>query len=218
MTGYLVYIESKGEPVSDEGPVAHIPALPGASARGKTIAEAKENIRQAVEDYCRLLREAGEPVPRVNEGIRLEFEETNNTTFHTDFNAIGVDEMDMLLRWMSISRQELVDLVKDLPEETLQWQADEDSPSIHDFLYNIAEADLWFTDRLRQWPESALYRLAAARGVALERLHALDQSDWSKITLYGGEKWTPRKVIRRMLEYEREHIQQIKKLLAAQEK
>ena len=123
----------------------------------------------------------------------------------------------MLLRWMSLSRQELVDLVKDLPEETLEWQPEDGSRSIHAMLYDIAEADLWFTDRLRQWPEAALYRLAAARGVALERLRALNESDWSRITLYDGEKWTPRKVIRRMLEYEREHIQQIKAVLAAKE-
>ncbi|HRV94413.1 MAG TPA: type II toxin-antitoxin system HicB family antitoxin [Anaerolineae bacterium] len=217
MAEYLVYIETKGDPVSEKGPVAHIPALPGAAARGKTIAEAKENIRQAVEAYCRLLREAGEPTPRVGAGIRLEFQETDATTFHTDFSAIGVDEMDMLLRWMSLSRQELVDLVKDLPEETLEWQPEDGSRSIHAMLYDIAEADLWFTDRLRQWPEAALYRLAAARGVALERLRALNESDWSRITLYDGEKWTPRKVIRRMLEYEREHIQQIKAVLAAKE-
>ena len=142
MAEYLVYIETKGDPVSEKGPVAHIPALPGAAARGKTIAEAKENIRQAVEAYCRLLREAGEPTPRVGAGIRLEFQETDATTFHTDFSAIGVDEMDMLLRWMSLSRQELVDLVKDLPEETLEWQPEDGSRSIHAMLYDIAEADL----------------------------------------------------------------------------
>lgn len=215
MTEYLVYLESKGDPVSPEGPVAHVPALPGASARGKTIEEAKKNVRQAIEAYVRLLRDSGEPAPRVSDGIHLEFQETDKTTFHNDYAALSSDEMDMLLRWLAISRQELVDLVKGLPEETLSWQPDGQSSSIHDMLCEIAEADLWYTDRLHQWPEAALFRLAAARGVALDRLRTLDKSDWARITVYDAEKWTPRKVIRRMLEYERERIQQIKELLAA---
>ncbi|HMQ53860.1 MAG TPA: type II toxin-antitoxin system HicB family antitoxin [Anaerolineae bacterium] len=215
MTEYLVYIESMGDPVSPEGPVAHVPALPGASARGKTIEEAKQNVRQAIEAYVRLLRDSGEPAPRVSDGIHLEFQETDKTTFHNDYTPLSTDEMEMLLRWLSISRQELVDLVRDLPEETLSWQPEGQSSSIHDMLCEIAEADLWYTDRLHQWPESALFRLAAARGVALERLRTLDKSDWGRITVHDAEKWTPRKVMRRMLEYERERVEQIKALLAA---
>lgn len=215
MTEYLVYIETGGDPITSKGPVAHVPALPGASVRGETIEEAKEKVRDAIEAYLRLLREAGEPVPRVGAGIHLEFEETEATTFHTDYSVMGDDELDMLLRWLSISRQELVDLVKDLPEEALDWKLDDSTLSIHDILYRIAEADLWYTDRLKKWPESALYRLAAARGVALERLRALPKDKWAEITVYGSEKWTSRKVIRRMLEYERENIHQIKALIAA---
>jgi len=217
MTEYLVYIESSGDPITAKGPVAHVPALPGASVRGETIEEAKEKVREAIESYLHLLREAGEPVPRVGGGIHLTFEETEKTTFHTDYSALGAEEIDMLLRWLSISRQELVDLLKGLSEEALDWQPDDNTPSIHDVLYRIAEADLWYTDRLKQWPESALFRLAAARGVALERLRALPKDKWTEITVYGSEKWTPRKVIRRMLEYERENIHQIKTLLAARE-
>ena len=215
MTEYLVYIESSGDPITAKSPVAHVPALPGASVRGETIEEAKEKVREAIESYLHLLREAGEPVPRVSGGIHLTFEETEKTTFHTDYSALGADEIDMLLRWLAISREELVELVKGLPEEALDWQPDDSTPSIHDILFRIAEADLWYTDRLKQWPETALFRLAAARGVALERLRALPKDKWAEITVYGSEKWTPRKVIRRMLEFERENIHQIKTLLAA---
>ena len=57
---------------------------------------------------------------------------------------------------------------------------------------------------------------AAARGVALERLRALTEAERAKITLYEGEEWTPRKIMRRMLEYERECLDQIRALLAVQ--
>lgn len=217
MTKYLVYIETKGDSTEQEGAVAHVPALPGASAQGKTVEEAKENIRAAIEEYLRLLRAVGEPVPRVSEGIHLEFEAVDTPTFLTDYDALRPNEMETLFRWMAISRQELMDLVKDLPEETLTWQKDEDTPSIHQILCHLAEADLWYTDRLKQWPEAPLFRLAAARGVALERLRELSETKRASITTYEGEDWTPRKVVRRMLEHEREHIHQIKAIIAAKE-
>ena len=215
MAKYLVYIETIGDPITVKGPVAHVPALPGASARGKTIEEAKENIRVAVEEYLSLLRDVGEQVPKASEDIHLEFEEVDGTTFLTDYDALRPNEMETLFRWMAVSRQELMDLVKSLPGEALEWTPEDDTPSIREILCHIAESDLWYTDRLKQWPEAPLYRLAATRGVALARLRALSEEDRSRVTVHEGEEWTPRKVVRRMLEHEREHITQLRQLLEA---
>ena len=215
MTKYLVYIESVGDPMTGKGPAAHVPKLPGASARGASLEEAKEKIHSAIAEYLTLLRDVGEPVPRASEGIELEFEEVDQTTFPTDYDRLTPNELEMLFRWMAISRQELVDLVKNLDEDDLDWKKDNDTPSIRDHLCHISEADLWYTDRLRRWPEATLFRLAATRGVALERLRALNEEHLNNFTIYDGKKWTPRKIIRRMLEHEREQIQQIQTLLAA---
>ncbi len=214
MAKYLVYIETKGDPNTKPGPVAHVPSLPGATARGKTIAEAKANIRQAVSDYLRLLRDVGEPVARVSEGVSFEFEEVDGSTFPTDFDPLHPNELEALLRWMAISRQELVDLVRDLPEDALMWKTADDDRTIRDILYHLAEADVWYTDRLKQWPEAPMFRLAAARSVALERLRGAIESEQVGVTVHDGEEWTPRKIVRRMLEHEREHIQQIRAMLA----
>jgi predicted RNase H-like HicB family nuclease/uncharacterized damage-inducible protein DinB len=212
MAKYLVYIETVGDPITVKGPVAHVPALPGASARGKTVEEARQNIRAAVEEYLSLLRDVGEPVPKASEDIHLEFEEVNTTTFLTDYDAIHPNEMETLFRWMAVSRQELMDLVKSLPEGASAWKSDDDTLSIRDVLCHMAESDLWYTDRLKQWPEAPLFRLAATRGVALERLRALSDEERVRVTKHEGEEWTPRKVIRRMLEHEREHIAQLRNL------
>ena len=48
---------------------------------------------------------------------------------------------------------------------------------------------------------------------ALERLRALAESDLGRVTYHQGEEWTPRKVVRRMLEHEREHIAQLRQLI-----
>ncbi len=213
MAKYLVYIETIGDPITVKGPVAHVPALPGASARGKTVEEAKEAIRAAVDEYLSLLRDVGEPVPKASEDIHLEFEEVNATTFLTDYDALRPNEMDTLFRWMAISRQELMDLIKNLPEDAFKWKPGGDTQSIGDIICHMAESDLWYTERLKQWPEVPLFRLAATRSVALERLRALSEVDRAKVTVYEGHEWTPRKVMRRMLEHEREHIAQLRKLV-----
>jgi predicted RNase H-like HicB family nuclease/uncharacterized damage-inducible protein DinB len=217
MTEYLVYIETKGDPITAKGPVAHVPALPGALARGQTVAEAKEKIRAAIETYLTLLRDVGEPVSKADDDIHLEFEEVDSTTFLTDYDALRPNEMETLFRWLAISRQELMDLVKGLPAEAFDWKLDDDMSSIREILCHVAEADLWYTDRLKRWPEAPLFRLAAARGVALERLRALTETERAGITVYEGEEWTPRKIMRRMLEHERGGIDQIRALLTARQ-
>ena len=215
MPKYLVYIETVGDMINQRGPLAHVPALPGAAARGKTVEEAKENIHAAIVEYLQLLRNVGEPVPRASEGIHLDFEVVDRTTFLTDYDTLRPNEMETLLRWMAISRQELMDLVKRLPEEALNWTPEGETRPLREILNHIAEADLRYTDRLKQWPEAPLYRLGATRGVALERLRALTEAERASVTIHDGEEWTPRKVIRRMLEHEREYIAQLTHWLEA---
>ncbi len=212
MAKYLVYIETVGDPITIKGPVAHVPALPGASARGETTQQARENIRNAIEEYLTLLRDVGEQVPKASEDVHLEFEEVDSSTFLTDYDILHPNEMETLFRWMAISRQELMDLVKSIPEEAFEWESGDDTPSIRDILCHVAESDLWYTDRLKQWPEAPLFRLAATRGVALERLRALSDEELGRVTVHEGQEWTPRKAVRRMLEHEREHIAQLRQL------
>lgn len=215
MAKYLVYVESVGDPITVKGPVAHVPALPGAAARGKTVEEAKQNIRAAILEYLSLLHDVGEPVPRITADIHLEFQEVDTTTFLTDYDALHSNEMETLFRWMAISRQQLMDMVKSLPEDAWNWEPGDGTPSIRNILCHMAESDLWYTDRLKQWPEAPLFRLAATRGVALERLRALSEAELGRVTIHEGDEWTPRKVMRRMLEHEREHIAQLRQLVEA---
>lgn len=48
----------------DEGYSAYSPTLPGCFSNGKTIEEAKRNIREAVEQHIASLRARGLPIPR----------------------------------------------------------------------------------------------------------------------------------------------------------
>ncbi|RME47289.1 MAG: type II toxin-antitoxin system HicB family antitoxin [Caldilineae bacterium] len=214
MARYVVYVEVNDETLADGGPLAHVPALPGATARGKTVQEAVENLRAALTDYLRLLRDAGEDVPRAGEGLELKVEETKSDTLVTDYDHINAPEVEKLIEWLSLSRQELVNTLKGLPPEAWDWKPDGESWTLADIVNHIANADLYYTDRLTPWPEAPLLRLAATRGVALERLRSLSDEERNRVIVFNKSRWTARKVIRRMLEHEREHLTQIRELIA----
>jgi predicted RNase H-like HicB family nuclease len=54
---YAVALEQDGEYV------ASVPALPGCVSQGNAHAEALANIREAIELYVEVRRDAGDPVP-----------------------------------------------------------------------------------------------------------------------------------------------------------
>ena len=56
---YRVYLEQDEDGMF----VATCPALPGCVSQGRTRAEARENIREAIEGYVKSLRKHGDPVP-----------------------------------------------------------------------------------------------------------------------------------------------------------
>jgi predicted RNase H-like HicB family nuclease len=42
---------------------AYVPDLPGCMTTGKTIEDAEDNIREAIEGHLKTLREFGDPIP-----------------------------------------------------------------------------------------------------------------------------------------------------------
>lgn len=60
---FQVVIEKE---VEDEGYSAYAPNVPGCFSNGKTIEEAKQNIRQAIEQHLASLVAHGQPIPRTH--------------------------------------------------------------------------------------------------------------------------------------------------------
>lgn len=54
--------------LEDEGYSAYSPTLPGCFSNGRTIEEAKRNIREAIQQHLEILLQQGEPVPQ-HEGL-----------------------------------------------------------------------------------------------------------------------------------------------------
>jgi predicted RNase H-like HicB family nuclease len=66
---FSIVIEKEEE---DEGYLAHSPTLPGCCSNGKTIEEARRNIREAVRQHVTSLLAHGQPVPQNEKLVHVE--------------------------------------------------------------------------------------------------------------------------------------------------
>jgi predicted RNase H-like HicB family nuclease len=71
MSYYTFAIVIEKEP-EDEGYLAYSPNLPGCLSNGKTIEEAKRNIRQAIEQHVESLLAHGQPIPQNERLVHVE--------------------------------------------------------------------------------------------------------------------------------------------------
>lgn len=71
MQFYTFEIVVEKEP-EDEGYVAYSPTLPGCFSSGKTIEEARRNIREAVQQHIESLLAHGQPVPQNENLVHVE--------------------------------------------------------------------------------------------------------------------------------------------------
>jgi predicted RNase H-like HicB family nuclease len=66
---FEIVIEKETE---DEGYSAYSPTLPGCFSNGKTIEEAKKNIREAVQQHVASLIDLAQPIPQMVNVVHVE--------------------------------------------------------------------------------------------------------------------------------------------------
>jgi predicted RNase H-like HicB family nuclease len=66
---FSVVIEKEQE---DEGYYAYSPTLPGCTSNGKTIEEARRNIREAIELHLEALADHKQPIPQNDSIVHVE--------------------------------------------------------------------------------------------------------------------------------------------------
>ncbi len=71
MRFYTFEIVIEKEP-EDVGYAAYSPTLPGCFSNGKTIEEAKRNIREAIQQHVEALLAHGQPVPQNDRIVHVE--------------------------------------------------------------------------------------------------------------------------------------------------
>lgn len=229
MTCYPVCLE-----IADDGRcLAHVLELVGCTVRAPTQHEALRQLPAVIRDYHAWLRHHGEPAPPTDEPIEIRVAGKSTgfgpfdpgdaaALFPPDREPVTPDEMEDHFRLMAHARADLLALVQVLPDDLLAWQPDPHSFSIRRLLRHIGNAEEWYVSRLVPPETLPLFEfLEMERRTAVARLRQLTQEERAGVfhpahwTDHPEEAWTARKVLRRLLEHEREHTAQIREMLAA---
>ena len=225
MCTYALYLESGPR---QQRTMAHVLGLLGCIAKGPTAEVALAAVPDAIRAYLRFL--ARHDV-EVEEHPRIEVRVVEHVTvgqwlgngdpalvFGPDRAPLTDSEMEEYVRRLEWSRAEIVALVRRLstPELTALPPG---RRSIRAMLEHLMESEHFYVCTLgrveglpaagsivqkRQGP--LLQWMACVRERELARLRALSPAERERPVVRWGQTWTARKVLRRMLEHEWEHL------------
>jgi predicted RNase H-like HicB family nuclease/uncharacterized damage-inducible protein DinB len=210
--------------------MAHVPELIGCFAVGSTREETLERLRGAISEYLAWLAGHGEaPVPSAeSEEVEIEVVEEASAPgsyprkpgepvafFAADQEPFSYHDLQTAVRLMEHARRDLLEFLRGVPGDLLQWRPGPDEPSIAETLLHMAYVEASYLARLEEESQHSPFpQLAAIRSWAYHRLGRLTEAELSRLTTHRGEKWSARKVLRRFLEHDREHTAHIRSLLA----
>jgi hypothetical protein len=137
--------------------------------------------------------------------------------FRYDWKPLKREEVEHGSQMLYWTRDELLKTVAQLSAEKLAATYPTERWSINGILGHIGGAEWWYLSKLgKAFPESELSkepmtRLKQSRDLLIRTLPKL--TGVSQVVGSDGEFWSPRKILRRALWHELDHIEHIKKLL-----
>ncbi len=221
--------------------MAHVLTLLGCFTKASSSDAALDAVPQAMWDYWAWLRQHGEMVAEP-EGTTAEVIEISKgfgpfkhgdkaALFSPERQPISVEEMETYLRRWGYARADLLTLTPNVSDYLLDWKASENEMSIRQILRHVGNTNEWYISRLvdqatlpAEWESDEklqIFRfLAMEQRTVTARMHKLTPLERAQVTHptkwtdHPDEPWTSRKVLRRMIEHEREHTEQILHVLA----
>lgn len=205
--------------------------LPACFSSASTTADAVAHAHQRVAEYFSWSRQHDSSLPIVNGPIETEVVESFqsylssedpdyivNAFFEDDRRPLGYWDVEISLRVMSWTRQDLFNAIQATDQEQLTKSIPgEVRGSIAGILNHVAIAENWYFQQLgcgleqARLPDAPLEKLTQVRTNTREQLINLIGNP--QITKSCNESWSARKVLRRTLWHERDHTQHILKLL-----
>lgn len=141
-----------------------------------------------------------------------------NAWFRHDWKPLTAEDIrrgQLLLAW---TRAELLDLLQLLSEDELDTPLAGERWTRRGIFAHVANAELWYLDRLglaplkrADLPSETRARLEVPRTALLDALPHLEGVH--QVVGKDGEFWSPRKLLRRALWHERDHIDHLRKLM-----
>lgn len=207
----------------------HVLDDPGCMVKGLTPEDAIQRLSRGVESYMMWRRSHGFSVPDDEYRFVLAEEQTGGpfhprnraAFFNADEQIVSDSERETWLTMMAANRKDLLLVLESLSSEDLDLYIESSDWSIRDIVRHIASAERFYITRLfpkghipRSKPSKDIYqRIHIMRENCVRILRDLTAEELTKKVLKGKEYWTARKVFRRFLEHEREHMGQILRII-----
>lgn len=219
---------------------AHVLDLPGCVAFGRSREATLDALARDVDDYLAWLRRHGETVPAVELPVTLAIAEVVErvsparasgekvATFGPDYTSLTEDEVRQRLRLMHHARSDLLALLEALPLGGLDLVVPGGDRTVRQVAQHVGQAECWYLIRLSDDEDAAIAALydrldsdlvsalGALQSEAERRIGAWTPETRAAIhtpkqfTRYGDEVWTARKVLRRFIEHQREHLAELR--------
>ena len=154
--------------------------------------------------------------------IRRSFDPKNdeleiNAWFREDWRPLDPTEIERGLAVLRWQHADLLQIVSGLDDAHLDFAHEGERWTIRGLLAHVATAEWWYLDRFGLFgprsalPRNPIERLEMVRSRLLEALPGLAGQE--KVFGRDGEFWSPRKLLRRAIWHERDHLEHIFKLL-----
>jgi hypothetical protein len=202
--------------------------LPGCFSSARTQEESEVMAPTSISQYITWLKNLGyRKLPR-QDYIEIEVVETfrsfvsggmyvANAFFEDDKRPLLEEDVEFGVWLLERTREDLLDAAHNMTEEKFaQSIPGEVQGSIQGIVEHVAWVEWWYLDRLGlafdrdKMPSGVFAMLTAVRQHTRDQLANLIGVD--QIVTVRGEKWSPRKILRRTLWHERDHTNHIAKL------
>jgi predicted RNase H-like HicB family nuclease/uncharacterized damage-inducible protein DinB len=198
--------------------LAHVPVLRGCIASGKTRDEAIANARRAFRAYRELLDARGVSIEHWKDLDPETFEVREfpaDRVVPEDMGPLEEHELRDFLHQFEASRAALLSELRQIPPEEMERKPTETMWSVREALEHVMVSEAEFLSRLEKWPSDPFNTMQAIHRMAFQRFTVMEPADTALDHMVMGRRWTTRKVMRRILEHEFEHLVHIREIVAA---
>jgi predicted RNase H-like HicB family nuclease len=195
---------------------ASLAELPGCMAAAATKEDAVARLREAFPDYVALL-ERHDALPEHARGLdpaRFEVREVQAHAYPEDFRGMQEHELRDFLHQYEALHHAALELVEGLSQEQLERDVGDGEWSLREVLEHIATGGLSILAQLEPWPAGGFGSFNAAHRVVVQRFSAMDATDTQGEHRVFGRRVSVKKVARRLLEHEYEHLRQLREAIA----
>lgn len=233
MTTYKLYLESGPKKKTT---MVHVLDLLGCVAKGPTTEEAVARTPEAIRAYLRFLKRHGEVV---DTDAELQVDIVEHVTegqwlgngdpalvFQRDLEPLTPGEAETFIRHLEWSRVEVMELVGKMTQEQLEAGPQSKGRSIQAMLEHMLDSEYFYLSTLgkieglpgagsivRKRAGELLDWMSQVRKVEISRIRSLREEERARTVEHWKRTWTARKVLRRMLEHEWEHLVELRERL-----